>query len=891
MSARSDKPAGRSPSRRSSTARSRGAAGAGKRKSARKPGKKKPTAKKAPPKPSLGRRLLKWALVLGLLGALAGVGVLVGGYWYFARGLPDFEKIEDWRPPQVTRITAVDGTVIAELFDERRTVVRRDQIPDVLVHAVLSAEDADFYRHEGLDYTGMLRALINSLRAGRITGSGSTITQQTVKNLLLTPEKRFERKAKELILAKRLEDRFDKDQILTIYMNAIYLGHGRSGVAEAVRFYFGHEDLRETTAVQAAAIAGLIQSPERLSPLKHPERNAERRAFVLRMMVKNGFLDEAEAARARTADLALAEPVDPFVDEAQWYADHVRGQLFDAFGEEAVRRGGLRVRTALDLDRQRAALAAVRDGLKALDARQKYATPRNRVPDDEAAAWRAAQLKIVGDGPPRAGVPVRARVKAIEPDDLVVEFGVGEASVRRDALSRFADPENPQASPYGVGDVIVVAVRADGPQHPERMQAVPAAAPQAALVVIEPGSRHVLALVGGYDHRDYPFDRASQARRQPGSAFKPFVWGAALASKRYTAASTLIDAPETLRVHRGKFWQPKNYTGKFQGPISLRLALAKSINSVAVALAEDVGVGAVQEFARSAGVESPLADGLAMALGASEVYPLELANAYATIAADGRRLEPRFILEVEGPDGPLTLEHGEPVEAIDPAVAHVLRSVMRSVVTDGSGRRLAGFARPVVGKTGTSNEARDAWFVGLLPEVAVAAWVGFDVPKPLGSKEAGGRTALPLVQGYLEAAEAEGPDWPPPPEGVEVRRIVDDGRLAPPGAEAGREEVFLSGTAPTEVAPAAGEIDANSFFREEMGAPAPSDGPSGGPALAVPAVDVAPLPPTLKPIAPAVGRPAPAGLDDEGGDGGEGDGPRLVPIAPAAGGDPEDLPP
>lgn len=885
MSAKPKKPAARG-----SQARSKSAGKSGRR------GKKPPPKRRDPP-PSLGRRLLKWGLILGLIGALAAGGVLVGGYWYFARGLPDFQKIEDWRPPQVTRIRAADGTVIAELFRERRTVVARADIPEVLVQAVLSAEDADFYDHEGLDYTGMLRALLNSLRAGRITGSGSTITQQTVKNLLLTPEKRFERKAKELILAKRLEDRFDKDQILTIYMNAIYLGHGRYGVAEAARFYFGHTDLSAITPAQAAAIAGLIQSPERLSPLKHSERNAERRAFVLRMMVKNGFLDEAAAERARAADLGLVEAEDPFVDEAQWYADQVRGRLFEAFGEEAVVTGGLDVQTAIDLERQRAALAALREGLRAVDARQSYAKPRNVVPDAEAAAWRAAQLKIVGEGPPRPGVPVRARVKAIEPDDLVVEFGVGEARVPRDALARFADPDNPQASPYGVGDVIVVAVRADGPSHPERMLAVPAAAPQGAVVVIEPGSRHVLALVGGYDHRYYPFDRATQARRQPGSAFKPFVWGAALASKRYTPASTLIDAPETLRMHAGQFWQPKNYTRRYEGPISLRLALAKSINSVAVALAEDVGVPAVQDFARAAGIASPMADGLAMALGASEVYPLELADAYATLAADGRRLPPRFILSVTGPDGPLEWAppraSDDDAPAIDPAVAYVLRGVMRSVVTDGSGRRLKSFERPVVGKTGTSNEARDAWFVGLLPEVVVAAWVGFDTPKPLGRKEAGGRTALPVVAAYLKAAEAEGPDWPPPPEGVEVRRVVEDGRLAPPGSEAGREEVFLTGTAPTEVAPAAGEIDADSFFREEVGA-APS-----GPSLAVPAVDVAPLPPTLKPIAPAVGRPAPDPDGDGGSDEGGDDGPKLRPIAPAGadpagavpGGDPEDLPP
>lgn len=879
MSAKAKKPAGRG-SARPSKASARGREDGRSKASGR---KKTPPKKKSDAQNPRRGGILRWLVRLFLLGVVLAGAVLVGGYWYFARGLPDFETIEAWRPPQVTRITASDGTVIAEMYEERRTVVPRRAMPEVLVQAVLSAEDADFYRHEGLDYTGMLRALYNSVRAGHITGSGSTITQQTVKNLLLTPEKRFERKAKELILAKRLEERFEKDEILTIYLNAIYLGHGRYGVAEAARFYFGLDDLHRMTPIQAAAIAGLIQSPERLSPLKHPERNAERRRFVLRMMVKNGFLDQAAADRATGSELEVVEAPDPFVDEAQWYVEQVKRQLVERVGEEAARTGGLRVRTALDLDRQRAALTAVQEGLRAVDGRRGFAERRNHVPDAEAEAWRKAQLEIVGAGPPPPGKPVRARVSAIEPDDLIVQFGVGEATVDRDALTRFADPENPTASPYGVGDVIVVAVRDDGPRHPERMQAVPAAAPQAAMVVIDPGSRHVLALVGGYDHRFYPFDRASQAMRQPGSAFKPFVWGAALASKRYTAASTLVDAPETLRVHKGKFWQPQNYTRKFDGPISLRLALARSKNSVAVALAEDVGVPAVQDFARAAGITTPLADGLAMALGASEVLPLELANAYATIAADGRRAEPRFILAISGPDGDVALDEAEPEQAIDPAVAHVLRSVMRSVVTDGSGRRLASFARPVVGKTGTSNEARDAWFVGLLPEVAVAAWVGFDVPKALGGKEAGGQTALPLVKAYLEAAEAEGPDWPPPPDGVEVRRIVDDGRLAPPGGEAGRDEVFLTGTAPTEVAPAEGEIDASSFMKAEIGAQA------GGPSLAVPSVDVAPLPPTLKPIAPAEAQPAPGGGDDDG----EDEGPRLRPIAPADGpaGDPEDLPP
>lgn len=870
----------------------------------RKGGSKKP-ASKAPPKngakngtrsrakpkqkPSSGLRwrILKWLLVFGALLALLGVGALVGGYWYFARGLPDFDRIEDWRPPQVSRVRAADGTIIAELYRERRTVVPRGEVPDVLVHAVLSAEDADFYRHEGLDYGGMLRALYNSLRAGRITGSGSTITQQTVKNLLLSPEQSFERKARELILARRLEQRLSKDDILTIYLNALYLGHGRYGVAEAVRYYFGHTDLDDITLPQAATLAGLISSPERLSPRKHPDRALERRRFVLRMMEKNGHISAAEATAAASAQLGLAPEPAPFVAEAQWFADAVRAELVTRLGEEAAATGGYDVRTTLDLGRQRAALAALQGGLMALDRRQKFGAVRETVGKDKASAWREKRARALKQKPPTPGRPVPARVIALDDDHLVVEFGVGEARVDRDAIERFADPENPKASPYGEGDVIMVAVRADGPAHPERMRASPAGAPQGALVVLDPQSRHVLAYVGGFSHGADPFDRVTKARRQPGSAFKPFVFGAALETRRYTPASTLIDAPETLRVHAGQYWQPKNYTGRFEGALSLRTALAKSINSIAVSVTTDIGVPAVQDFARRAGITSPLADGPALALGASEVPPIELANAFATFAAGGRYLPPQFILAIEGPDGPVAIERPEPVQVIDPAVAWVLVDVMRSVVTSGSGSGLAKFERPVVGKTGTSNDARDTWFVGLLPEVVAAAWIGFDQPRSLGGKESGGVTALPVVRAYLEAAETKGPDWPAAPEGVESRRVVDDGRLAPPDSEVGRLEYFLAGTAPTEVAPAAGEVDADSYLREQLGEAPPAwngGAAMGGPALAVPSVGVQPLPPTLRPIAPASAEPA---ADEV---------PTLRPIRPAGdegegGADPEDLPP
>ena len=808
--------------------------------------KKRKTTKKEPEKPRKSRwrwvrRALYAALVLGALGT----GALVGGYAWFSRDLPDFHTLRDWRPDQTTRIFASDGTLLAELYRERRTVVPRERIAKVLVQAVLSAEDADFYSHEGLDYTGMARALYNSARAGRIKGSGSTITQQTVKNLVLTQAKTFERKAREIILARRLETRLSKDDILTLYLNAIYLGHGRYGIQEAARFYYGR-DAADLSLQQAATIAGLISSPERLSPRKHPKRAKSRRSFVLKEMAENGFISQRQRKQADASPLGVVDPPESRLADAAWFVDAVRAQLVEALGEDAVLAGGLQVTTTLDPKRQKAAVASVRAGLRALDARQKFGRP-------------VKKRKQLSRTAPKPGQIVNAKITKVGAERLSLDLGVGTATLPRSQAARFAKDGK---LPYAVGDVVKVAVRADGPQHPKPMHASLANAPQGALVALDPGSGDVLALVGGYDHAANPFNRATQARRQTGSAFKPFVWGAAYASRRFTPATVMVDAPETWPLRKGKWWKPKNYSGAYRGPLPLSEALAHSVNSIAVRLADEVGIGEVHAFARRTGVERKMTDNLTVALGSSELTPLELATAYATVAAGGRRTAPRMVVSVRGPDGPVATDLTREVAVkttVDPALAHVVRHTMRAVVTQGSGRRLKSFPRPVAGKTGTSNEARDTWFVALLPEVVTVAWVGFDTPRPLGRKEAGSKTALPLVKGYLEAVESAGPDWPPPPAGVVVK-LVDaaSGKLAAPGDEQAVEVPFLEGTAPTEYALAEGELDAGTFVMRQ----------TNGPSVDVPRIDVAALPDDLRPLGgvaakPAPERPEPRVLDDD----------------------------
>jgi penicillin-binding protein 1A len=851
--------------------------------------KKKPQRRRSP----LGTMLRIVASLL-LIAGIAGTGVVAVGYWYFGKDLPDVRSLTDWKPKQVSRVLAADGTVIAELYKERRSVVPREQIPDVVVSAVLSAEDAEFYRHEGLDYTGMVRALVNSVKAGHVTGSGSTITQQVVKNLVLSPEKTFTRKAKELILARRIEQAFSKDEILWLYLNAVYFGHGRYGVQEAARYYFG-KDVGALSVVEAATLAGVIQSPERLSPRKHPERARERRAYVLREMADNGFITAAAAKQASDAPIELAPAPVENLPEAAWFVDEVKKQVAAAFGEDRLFEGGLRITTTLDLKQQRAALAAVRAALVAIDGRQGFGRKPKRAPDAEA--WRRKRAQKLDGAPPPVGEVVEARVAGVVEGHLQLDLGVGSAEIALESLERYwpavetaeANPpagkkpkpteapvERPKdATPWAVGDLVQVVLRADGPRHPEPMRAALAVGPQAAFVAIDPQTRKVRAMVGGETYGEYPFNRVTQARRQPGSTFKPFVYGAALESRKFTAASIMLDAPETFPLGPDKWWKPENYSGRYEGPMPLRRALAKSVNTVAIKLiaSPDVGVGAVQQFALRAGLPGPLVDNLTLALGSSEVTPLELANAYATLAADGRRAAPVLVESVSDAEGPLDhpmLHPPPPEQALPEDVVWVLRHVMRSVVTEGTGTALKTLARPVVGKTGTTNNARDAWFVGLVPELVAVAWLGFDDNRTLGRKETGGQAAVPIVKAHLEAFAATGPEWPPPPAGVVIAHIdpasgllwpapPPEGGEAPPG---GLDEAFLTGTAPLEVAAAPGEVTAQNFLQDGLGSVpvGAGGGPSGGPSVGTPTLPIAlaPLPGALMPEVDAGLAPAPA---------------------------------
>ena len=748
-------------------------------------------------------------MAVGLLGA----ATLAGIFAWYSRDLPDVASLRGYAPPQTTRVLDRHGALLGEVFDERRTVVPMEAIPRNLVISVLAAEDADFYRHEGLDYPGILRALYYDVLEGRAAQGASTITQQVVKLLLLSPERTLARKIRELILARRLEQELTKDEILHLYLNHINFGHGRYGAQEASRYYFG-KDARELSLAEATLIAGVPQAPSRLSPRTHPEAARRRQAFVIRQLLakREAYWPELSAediTAAGDAEIAIAEPPTPEAKAPELLAS-VRRWLREVVGDDAYARGGYTVHTTLDAGLQSAARVALREGLERVDRRQRRRGPL-RVPR------RAPDLEE--PSPVRVGRSYRAKVVGSDDEGRLLRFTLGgdlEVLVDLDAEDRY-DPDDLAASAFGpVGSVakLIVDTLPEAPGDPARGHLD--LGPQGAVVLIEPRSRDVLALVGSYDGTP-GFDRTRQALRQPGSTFKPFVYALGLRRRELTAASVMIDAPAVYDE-----WRPQNYEPwAHEGPIPLRRALARSVNVVAIRAIERLGPPAVVDFAGQLGIPGPLEPTLALSLGASEVSPLHMANAYATFAAGGRWAPPRYVRRVIAPDGSEVPwpELEAPRDVMTPDEAFLVTDLLTSVVTDGTARGAGRLGRPVAGKTGTSNAARDAWFVGFTPEVAAAVWVGFDDRRSLGRRESGGRTALPIWVDAVRAATRGKPVAPfAEPSGlVRVRIDPASGLLAYEGQEDAIEEIFLAGSEPTERARPPDVADAATFLMEQLG--------------------------------------------------------------------------
>lgn len=738
------------------------------------------------------RRLLNGARRVAFYGGIGGISLAIGfslaivlAVARYEAKLPSVEELKSgYDPPQVTRVLSRDGKLLGSMFTERRTVVPFSEIPKHVKLAFLAAEDASFYEHEGLDYFGMLRALFANVRAGQKRQGASTITQQVVKNLFLTPERTYERKIKETILARRLEKELTKDEIFSLYLNHIYLGQGRYGVEEAARHYFGKPG-KALDLAEAALLAGIAAAPERFSPRTHPERALARRRYVLTQMLEKGFVTRELHDEALALPLRLAPGTEEESALAPEVVAYARKVLEAAVGERA-KKGGFTITTTIDLELQAAARKAVTEGLAEYAKRQKLVPPLT-----------AEKRRLWGEpfsGEPRANKIYVGTVVALDDEKGTIDVRVGSTvgRVQLNNEERYNPDKLAPSAFTKVGALLRVSLigesRGQPPPVPLRLEL----GPQAALVAIDPRTREVLALVGGAEPVPGGLDRATRAHRQPGSAFKPFVYGYAIASRRFTAA-TVLELPPL-----------KNATEPGPRRVPVRLAIAKSDNAAAEALLAAVGAPNVVEWAKALGIESHLAPTPSLALGAYEVVPLELANAYASFASGGEVEPPRIVKRIVGSDGKEIPLPPQPPKrrVISPEEAYLVTSLMRSVVEQGTGVRAKSLGRPVVGKTGTTNKAKDAWFAGYSTELVAVTWVGYDDALPLGGSESGAVTALPIWVAFMKAAHQGRPVTEfPRPNGIVTARIDPaTGLLAHIDQLEAVEEEFLDGTVPSDTA-------------------------------------------------------------------------------------------
>jgi penicillin-binding protein 1A len=735
-------------------------------------------------------RLLKWLFIVTVMAGVGGALTLWRVLKRYEDDLPSTDELKHYHPPQVTRVLARDGTLLAELFVERRTVVGIEAIPDAMKVSVLAAEDADFYQHEGLDYLGMLRALVVNLRSAEARQGGSTITQQVVKNVLLTPERTFERKAREVLLARRIEQELAKDEILELYLNHIYFGHGRYGVEEACRYYFG-KSVADVSLAEAALIAGLPKGPSIYSPRVDMERALRRRNTVLDQLEAKGFATHAAVEQAKAAPIVLAPATESLAELAPEVVAEAQRVLKEIAGTEAL-RGGFTVTTTLDPALQASARKAVRANLDAYAERHGLLAPLVPAKAPKKGPRPPAELPFQGTPSDKShGIYLAVVTGANDAAGLLeVRVGTAEGVVHlRDAPrynpkglppSRFARP----GTLVRVSAVHERGVGADGVPHEYRLEL----GPQGALVAVDVATREIRALVGSYEAVRGGLDRATRAHRQPGSTFKPFVYSHAIQSRRFHAASP-IGPP----------------TPDGQPPaLLLRDALAQSVNEAVVWTQNELGAEHVVAHAHALGLRSPMQPTESLALGAYEVTPLELATAYATFASGGIYEEPVLVTRIVGPDGAeLDLGSSKPRRRVlEENEAYMMTSLMTTVIQRGTGRRAATLKLPIAGKTGTSNDAKDAWFAGYSPDVVCVTWTGFDDAKPLGAGESGATTALPSWMAFMKdfyAGKRPG-EFKRPAGIVEVAVDPQTGLLPYDEQEQTLSEIFLAGSEPKEKA-------------------------------------------------------------------------------------------
>ncbi len=798
----------------------------------------------APKRPILRRVILIgfWGVVLALV---AGLGVAAGIFAAFLKDLPSLDGLEEYQPSVATTLYTDRDEPFHSFYEQRRILVPLDRIPAHLKQAVLAVEDARFFEHHGLSARAIARALIMNVLARRKAQGGSTITQQLARGLFLTPEKNLSRKIKEALLSVEIEKRYSKEKILELYCNLIYFGHGAYGVEAAAQTYF-KKPVAELTLAEAAMLAGLPNAPNRFSPIVDPERARRRRDHVLNRMVEEKFIARADAdAASRTPFNETLFTRSSVV--APYFVEHVRQILEETYGAYALYNTGLKVYTTLNLRMARAAEEALVGGLRDLDKAHGYR------PKAEGLRGR------IGPYTPRPGEILPGTVVGLNPKSVQVRVGRYHGEIPLESLKWTKLDKLSEVFREGT-PILVQVLRVDEQRKALDLGLEQQPELEGALVALDPRDGAIKAMIGGYDFERSKFNRAVQAKRQPGSAFKPFIYAAAF-DRGFTPSTVIDDSPISFRTRVGGElveWSPRNFDRKFRGPTTLRRALENSINVVTVKLLQEVGVDRVVRLAHQVGIESDLRREIALALGVSEVTPLELVSAYGVFANGGLRAEPFAIRRVTDQQGRTLEQHvTETLEVMRPETAYVLVNVMKGVIQRGTGARARVLDRPLAGKTGTTDDATDLWFVGFSPSLVAGVWIGYDIKRSLGSAETGGRLALPIWIQFMQKAlaDTEPEDFPVPENVVAVPVDHQTGLPAPPGDADAILEYFIKGAEP-KIAQVAGPMPASAV------GPAPAPHPDEtAPAPAAPpdqtavSADETSLPPETSLAPPRPGQP------------------------------------
>jgi penicillin-binding protein 1A len=781
-------------------------------------------------------RLLGYFFGIGVMLALvaaAAVGIYVGS---LTKDLPDYEVLARYEPPVTTRIHASDGSLMAEFARERRLYLPIQAVPDRVKAAFLSAEDKNFYNHPGIDITGLMRAIITNFQnigSGRRPVGASTITQQVAKNFLLTSNQTYDRKIREMILAFRIEQAYSKDRILELYVNEIFFGLGAYGVAGAALTYFD-KSVNELTVAEAAYLAALPKGPSNYHPFKHTDRAIERRNWVIDQMVENGYVERAEGDKAKAEPLGVKpRRGGTYLFAGEYFTEEVRRELIARYGKDALYEGGLSVRTTLDPELQLIARKSLQNGLQKYDQLRGYRGPKDTI--DISGDWGKPLSEVEG----LEDVPEWRLAVVLESSDTGLSIGLqpkrtvsGALDEAREtgsvseedmswAMRHVVDGKRVKAkSPADVlkpGDVIYVEKK-QGEDGAYQIRQVPEVG--GGMVAMDPHTGRVLAMVGGFSYAASEFNRATQAMRQPGSSFKPIVYAAAL-DNGYTPASVVLDAPITVQIGNST-WTPKNYDGKSVGPATLRSGIERSRNLMTVRLANDMGMKLVAEYAERFGVYDKMSPYIAMSLGSGETTVMRMVSAYAVMANGGMQIHPSLIDRIQDRYGKTVYKHDErgcegcvaeswknqaepelidnAEQVLDPMTAYQITSMMEGVVTRGTAVTVSELHRPIAGKTGTTNDEKDAWFIGYTPNLVVGLYIGYDTPKGLGHGSTGGGLAAPVFKEFMKQALEGTPvvDFKVP-EGMKFVAINrKTGMRANEGEPGTIMEAFKPGTGPAD---------------------------------------------------------------------------------------------